>query len=100
MLPADVSHGPTQRGGPAMIPTHPPQSSDDAALSRREFLGRGARFTIAVGVGSACMSGATPAEAAGPPVKFSHGTGLCNMPLFYAGETKLFAKYGANAEVV
>ncbi|HEY4911878.1 MAG TPA: ABC transporter substrate-binding protein [Methylomirabilota bacterium] len=83
-----------------MIPTHPPQSSDDAALSRREFLGRGARFTIAVGVGSACMSGATPAEAAGPLVKFSHGTGLCNMPLFYAGETKLFAKYGANAEVV
>jgi NitT/TauT family transport system substrate-binding protein len=46
------------------------------------------------------MSGATPAEAAGPLVKFSHGTGLCNMPLFYAGETKLFAKYGANAEVV
>jgi len=82
-----------------MNSTHSAQSSDDAALNRREFLGRGVRFTIAVAVGPACLSGATSAEAAGPLVKFSHGTGLCNMPLFYAGETKLFAKYGANAEV-
>src|SRR5262245_16194892 len=83
----------TQRGGPAM-------SSQDRASTRREFLGRGLRFTIAVGITPACLSGVRPAEGAGPLVKFSHGTGLCNMPLFYAGEKKLFAKYGANAEVV
>jgi hypothetical protein len=79
-----------------MNSTHPVQSSDDAALNRREFLGRGVRFTIAVALGPACMSGATPAEAAGPLVKFAHGTGVQHAP-FYAGEKKLFAKYGANA---
>ncbi|PYM19943.1 MAG: hypothetical protein DMD81_02825, partial [Candidatus Rokuibacteriota bacterium] len=83
----------TQRGGPAM-------SSHDLASTRREFLGRSFRITIAVGVAPACLAGAPHAEGAGPLVKFSHGTGLCNMPLFYAGEKKLFAKYGANAEVV
>src|SRR5437867_12569028 len=83
----------TQRGGPAM-------SSQDRASTRREFLGRSVRFTIAVGITPACLSGVQTAEGDGPLVKFSHGTGLCNMPLFYAGEKKLFAKYGANAEVV
>ena len=33
-------------------------------------------------------------------IKFSHGTGLCNMPLFYAGEKKLFHKYGIEGVVV
>jgi len=75
-------------------------SSQDRASTRREFLGHSVRFTIAVGITPACLSGVQPAEGAGPLVKFSHGTGLCNMPLFYAGEKKLFAKYGANAEVV
>src|SRR5262249_58391142 len=89
-----------ERGGPAMKSTHAAQSSDDAALNRREFLGRGVRFTIAVAVGPACLSGATSAEAAGPLVKFSHGTGVCNMPLFYAGETKLFAQDSPNAQGV
>src|SRR5262245_31143280 len=89
-----TSHGPeTQRGGPAM-------SFHDAHSSRREFLGRSLRLTIAVGVAPACLALEQRADAAGPLVKFSHGTGLCNMPLFYAGEKKLFAKYGANAEVV
>lgn len=83
-----------------MVPTSAAQSPHDAASTRREFLGRGLRFTIAVGLAPACLSGAHSAEAAGPLVKFSHGTGLCNMPLFYAGEKKLFAKYGADAEVV
>lgn len=27
-------------------------------------------------------------------IKFSHGTGLCNMPLFYSAEKQLFQKYG------
>ena len=83
-----------------MVPTSPAPSPHDAASTRREFLGRGLGLTIAVGVAPACLSGAHSAEAAGPLVKFSHGTGLCNMPLFYAGEKKLFAKYGADAEVV
>jgi ABC-type nitrate/sulfonate/bicarbonate transport system substrate-binding protein len=82
-----------------MVP-NPSAQSSDATPSRREFLGRSLRFTIAVGVAPACFSGPTPADATGPLVKFSHGTGLCNMPLFYAGEKKLFARYGANAEVV
>jgi NitT/TauT family transport system substrate-binding protein len=82
-----------------MVP-NPAAQSSDATPSRREFLGRSLRFTIAVGVAPACFSGPTPADATGPLVKFSHGTGLCNMPLFYAGEKKLFARYGANAEVV
>jgi NitT/TauT family transport system substrate-binding protein len=83
-----------------MVPTSAAQSPHDAASTRREFLGRGLRFTIAVGLAPACLAGAHSAEAAGPLVKFAHGTGLCNMPLFYAGEKKLFAKYGADAEVV
>jgi len=27
-------------------------------------------------------------------IKFSHGSGLCNMPLFYSAEKRLFEKYG------
>jgi len=72
-------------------------SSQDSASTRREFLGRSVRFTIAVGITPACLSGVQPAEGAGPLVKFSHGTGLCNMPLFYAGEKKLFALDCASA---
>src|SRR5213596_3773918 len=83
----------TQRGGPAM-------SSQDRASTRREFLGRSVRFTIAVGITPACLSGVQPAEGSGPLVKFSHGTGLCNMPLFYAAEKKLFAKYAIESNVV
>src|SRR5262245_17910767 len=33
-------------------------------------------------------------------IKFSHGSGLCNMPLFYAGEKQLFRKYGIEGIVV
>ena len=37
---------------------------------------------------------------AGRAIKFSHGTGLCNMPLFYAAEKNLFDKYGIDDDVV
>lgn len=72
-------------------------------LSRRGFLGRGLRFSIAVAAAPAFVAPAalmTPAAAAKSATKFTHGTGLCNMPLFYAAEKQLFKKYGVDAEVV
>lgn len=33
-------------------------------------------------------------QASSRAIKFSHGTGLCNMPLFYSAEKQLFQKYG------
>jgi NitT/TauT family transport system substrate-binding protein len=33
---------------------------------------------------------------AGRAIKFSHGTGLCNLLLFYAAENDLFDKYGVD----
>jgi NitT/TauT family transport system substrate-binding protein len=72
-------------------------------LSRRGFLGRGLRFSIAIAAAPAFMAGTTliaPAAQAKGTTKFTHGTGLCNMPLFYAAEKQLFKKYGVDAEVV
>ncbi len=72
-------------------------------LTRRGFLGRGLRFSIAIAAAPACVAGnalmPTAAQAKGV-TKFTHGTGLCNMPLFYAAEKQLFKKYGVDAEVV
>src|SRR5258708_19455720 len=60
-----------------------------AEMTRRGFLGRSLTF----GVAACAMCGALPSSAQGTrEIKFSHGTGLCNMPLFYAAEKKLFAK--------
>ena len=36
----------------------------------------------------------------GAAIKCAHGTGLCNMPLFYAAEKNLFDKYGIDDDVV
>ena len=87
-----------------MSPIDLPHSHHDVViqLSRRGFLGRGIRFSIAVAAGPACVAGATmtpPPAHAKAVARFTHGTGLCNMPLFYAAEKKLFAKYGVDAEV-
>jgi NitT/TauT family transport system substrate-binding protein len=52
---------------------------------------------------SAPVAAATAAPAAGGTmrqIKFSHGTGLCNMPLFYSAEKKLFEPYGISSDVV
>jgi NitT/TauT family transport system substrate-binding protein len=69
-------------------------------MTRRQALGRGLKLTIAVAAGPACVAALAPAAHAKTVARFSHGTGLCNMPLFYAGEKKLFQKYGVDAEVV
>lgn len=69
---------------------------------RRRFLGIGVAAAIAPTVLNACTSSQTPSAstAASPSaggtraIKFSHGSGLCNMPLFYSAEKKLFEKYG------
>ena len=72
-------------------------------VTRRGFLGRTVTFGVAAcaacGVGG--PFGAVPSWAQGKrEIKFSHGTGLCNMPLFYAAEKKLFAKYAIESNVV
>jgi NitT/TauT family transport system substrate-binding protein len=86
-----------------MSPIDLQNSHHDAVIQigRRGFLGRGIRFSIAVA--ATCAAGPTmmtPAAHAKGVTKFTHGTGLCNMPLFYAAEKKLFLKYGVEAEVV
>jgi NitT/TauT family transport system substrate-binding protein len=71
-------------------------------ITRRTFARRGVRFTIAMAAAPSCLAAAmsAPAAEAKTVAKFSHGTGLCNMPLFYAAEKKLFQKYGVDADVV
>jgi NitT/TauT family transport system substrate-binding protein len=61
---------------------------------------------------AACTPAAAPARpAAGATtapgttqtlrtIKFTHGGGLCNMPLFYGAEKKLFEQYGIRSDVV
>jgi NitT/TauT family transport system substrate-binding protein len=72
-------------------------------VTRRAFVRRGVHLTIAMAAAPSCVAGgamgASRAEAK-TVAKFSHGTGLCNMPLFYAAEKKLFQKYGVDADVV
>jgi ABC-type nitrate/sulfonate/bicarbonate transport system substrate-binding protein len=69
------------------------------SLSRRGFLGQVMAFGMAAVAASTRRDGHTvraPARA----IKFSHGTGLCSMPLFDAAEKKLFAKYAIEDDVV
>jgi hypothetical protein len=67
-----------------------PHSHEDAgpSLSRRGFLGHVMHLGMAAAAASTVLDGyATRVLAApGRAIKFSHGTGLCNMPLFYAAE--------------
>jgi NitT/TauT family transport system substrate-binding protein len=83
---------------------HSRQRHYDAVIhfTRRGFLGQGLRFSMAI-AGASAVAGSTigvPAAQAKGSTRFTHGTGLCNMPLFYAAEKKLFHKYGVEAEVV
>lgn len=70
-----------------------------SGTSRRRFLGLsvGAALTPALlSVLSSCSSkqaASSPAHG-GRAIKFAHGAGLCNMPLFYSAEKQLFSKYG------
>jgi NitT/TauT family transport system substrate-binding protein len=72
---------------------------------RRRFLGMGIAAAIAPALLNACTSkqasapsgsapAASPTAGSTRAIKFSHGSGLCNMPLFYASEKNLFTKYG------
>lgn len=76
---------------------------------RRKFLGMGiaAAFSpIFLSALNACSpssnrtsnSGQTTG-ATGRAIKFSHGSGICNMPLFYSSEKGLFNQYGINGSV-
>jgi NitT/TauT family transport system substrate-binding protein len=68
---------------------------------RRRFLGMGLAAALTPTLLNACTSSekasspnATSSGGGTRAIKFSHGSGLCNMPLFYASEKKLFEKYG------
>jgi NitT/TauT family transport system substrate-binding protein len=74
-----------------------PQRAD--GLTRRDFLGRTLTFTVAACATCRLTHGSVGAQGR-REIKFSHGSGLCNMPLFYAAEKKLFAKYGIDSNVV
>src|SRR6266542_4011813 len=86
------------------------------SLTRRSFVRHIAAFgTIAVPTLLAACTPAASAPAAKPApgattapgttqtlrtIKFTHGGGLCNMPLFYGAEKKLFEQYGIRSDVV
>lgn len=65
-------------------------------VSRRDFVRAAGAFTLSIAVPTwltACGGGGSSASGArGEPVKFTHGTGLCNLPLFISKERKLTEK--------
>ena len=70
-----------------------------SSSSRRRFLGMGlgaALSTPLLALASSCTrnGGTTTAAGNGREIKFAHGAGLCNMPLFYSAEKQLFGQYG------
>lgn len=71
-----------------------------SGTSRRRFLGLslGAALTPAMmSILSSCsgnQSASSGASGGTREIKFAHGAGLCNMPLFYAAEKQLFTQYG------
>ncbi len=70
-------------------------------MTRRSFCGEALTFGLAAAATSTLLDGSVRrAMAAARAIKFSHGSGLCNMPLFYAAEKNLFAKYAIDADVV
>ncbi|MCU0570964.1 MAG: ABC transporter substrate-binding protein [Oculatellaceae cyanobacterium Prado106] len=77
--------------------------------SRRRFLGMGAAAALTPAIASllnSCANTSTPEASTSPgaspaarAIKFSHGAGLCNMPLFYSVEKQLFSKHNINGDV-
>ncbi|GAB4372362.1 MAG: hypothetical protein Kow00121_14610 [Elainellaceae cyanobacterium] len=70
-----------------------------STTSRRRFLGLtlGAALTpTMMSILSSCAGNRTVASggSSSRAIKFAHGAGICNMPLFYSAEKQLFAKYG------
>jgi NitT/TauT family transport system substrate-binding protein len=66
-------------------------------IGRLHFLGRAAGFSVAAALASLLAPRVAPVRAANPSIRFSHGFGLCNMPLFDSVEKNLFSKYEVNA---
>jgi NitT/TauT family transport system substrate-binding protein len=71
-------------------------------ITRRGFLGQSIKISMATAAASILLEAyaARALAAQGRAIKFSHGTGLCNMPLFYAAEKNLFQKYAIEGIVV
>ncbi|XGB41623.1 MAG: ABC transporter substrate-binding protein [Nodosilinea sp. LVE1205-7] len=69
-----------------------------STTSRRRFLGLTMGTALAPAMLSllnSCTGGtSTGSKGGNRAIKFAHGAGLCNMPLFYAAEKQLFSKYG------
>src|SRR5207253_580314 len=70
------------------------------SVTRRGFLSRIVTFGVAACGGGGLLGPVASWAQGNREIKFSHGTGLCNMPLFYAAEKKLFAKYAIESNVV
>lgn len=90
-----------------MLKSLKPLSIAVSRLGRRHFLKLGMAAATTPVLLNACTQSSTTSSTASSPaapeasaaasgraIKFSHGSGLCNMPLFYASEKKLFEKYG------
>jgi NitT/TauT family transport system substrate-binding protein len=71
-------------------------------MTRRGFFGEAIAMGMAAASASTLLEGSLGrgAAGAGRAIKFSHGSGLCNMPLFYAAEKNIFEKYGIEDDVV
>ena len=64
------------------------------SMTRRSFCGEAITLALAAAATSTLRDGVAQRAVAAPDraTKFSHGSGLCNMPLFYAAEKNLFKK--------
>jgi NMT1/THI5 like len=71
-------------------------------ITRQGFLGQSIKISMATAAASTLLEAyaARALAAQGRAIKFSHGTGLCNLPLFYAAEKNLFQKYAIEGIVV
>jgi NitT/TauT family transport system substrate-binding protein len=74
----------------------------DSSVTRRGFLGQAIHLSMATAAASMVLDpqALRSLVTAGRTIKFSHGTGLCNLPLFYAAEKDLFGEYGIDDDVV
>jgi NitT/TauT family transport system substrate-binding protein len=79
-----------------------PHTPAETPMTRRGFFGEAIAMGMAAATASTLLEGSLGrgAAAAGRAIKFSHGSGLCNMPLFYAAEKNIFEKYGIEDDVV
>lgn len=73
-------------------------------LGRRRFLQMGLAAAATPILASGLKGCASPEKTASSdglrPIKFSHGFGICNMPLFYSLEAGLFEKHGIAGSAV